>query len=375
MPRAGKGPRLYLRAARRNAAGIITHPAVWIIRDRGRDQSTGCGRADRDGAEKEFAAYLARKHISASAIGRRHPASIPVADVLGLYARDIAPTHTRPHETAARIAQLIAFFGNDLLSNLNGTRCRAYAAQRAGKSAARRELQDLRAAINHHRREGLCSEVVGVWLPPPDRPRDRWLTRSEAAKLILSCWRYREAQKFRATNRFTRRHVARFILIGLYTGTRASLICGAALEPSKVTGWIDLGRGVFYRRPAGARETKKRAPTVPLPAPLLAHLRRWQRQGQSFAVEWNGDPVQDVDRAFRGAVRDCGLAGKVTPHTLRHTAATWQMQAGTDPWEAAGYLGMSVETLLRRYGHHHPQHMEGARDALRRHRGVARAAG
>ena len=32
-----------------------------------------------------------------------------------------------------------------------------------------------------------------------------------------------------------------------------------------------------------------------------------------------------------------GLEG-VSPHTLRHTAATWLMQAGTDVWQASGFL-------------------------------------
>ncbi|MEH2510440.1 hypothetical protein V1291_001794 [Nitrobacteraceae bacterium AZCC 1564] len=36
------------------------------------------------------------------------------------------------------------------------------------------------------------------------------------------------------------------------------------------------------------------------------------------------------------------------------------MQAGTDPWQAAGYLGMSLEVLLNTYGHHHPDHMSDA---------------
>ena len=36
------------------------------------------------------------------------------------------------------------------------------------------------------------------------------------------------------------------------------------------------------------------------------------------------------------------------------------MQNGTDPWQAAGYLGMSVETLLKVYGHHHPDYLSDA---------------
>jgi integrase len=54
------------------------------------------------------------------------------------------------------------------------------------------------------------------------------------------------------------------------------------------------------------------------------------------------------------------LSGRVTPHTLRHTAATWLMRAGGDRWEAAGFLGMSVEMLDRVYGYHHPDHLRTA---------------
>jgi integrase len=156
--------------------------------------------------------------------------------------------------------------------------------------------------------------------------------------------------------------------VALYTGTRASAVCGAALQTTVGHGWVDLDRGVFYRRPAGRRETKKRQPPVPLPDQLLAHLRRWRRRGQRFAVEWNGDPVQRVNKAFANVVSAAGLGDDVTPHVLRHTAATWLMQAGTDLWEAAGYLGMTVEMLSQRYGHHHPDHLAGAKQAFTRHR-------
>ena len=40
------------------------------------------------------------------------------------------------------------------------------------------------------------------------------------------------------------------------------------------------------------------------------------------------------------------------------------MQAGVDKWEAAGFLGVSVEMLDRVYGHHHPDHLRTAARAI-----------
>ncbi len=74
--------------------------------------------------------------------------------------------------------------------------------------------------------------------------------------------------------------------------------------------------------------------------------------------------MKSVKTGFAHAVAIAGLEGKVTPHTLRHTAATWLMQLGVPIWQAAGYLGMSVQTLERTYGHHHPDYMRGAAEAI-----------
>jgi hypothetical protein len=40
------------------------------------------------------------------------------------------------------------------------------------------------------------------------------------------------------------------------------------------------------------------------------------------------------------------------------------MQAGVGKWEAAGFLGMTVEMLDRVYGHHHPDHLKAAARAI-----------
>jgi integrase len=233
-------------------------------------------------------------------------------------------------------------------------------------AAARRELEDLRAAINHHRREGLCSEIVSVVLPPRANARERWLTRSEAARLLWAAWRARQVMRDKATLRAVGRHVARFILVGLYTGTRSAAICGAALMPTVGRGHVDLEQGVFYRRAIGRRKTKKRQPPVKLPPRLLAHMRRWAARGLSTkaVVEWNGKPVASVRKGFEAAVRAADLGADVTPHILRHTCATWLMQGGVDLWHAAGFLGMTVQQLEAGYGHHHPDYQEQAVAAL-----------
>jgi hypothetical protein len=44
----------------------------------------------------------------------------------------------------------------------------------------------------------------------------------------------------------------------------------------------------------------------------LPHLRRWKRSGQRFAIEWNGEAVQSVDKAFANVVADAGLGDDVT---------------------------------------------------------------
>ena len=365
MPAEYKGPRLWLRKARRDRRGRTTHRAVWLILDGEYQESTGCGRDDRVGAETALETYLASKRVKATRARPRDPDQIPVADVLALYGTEVASGHARPRETAQRIERLLAFFGDKMLSAINGNLCREFVKTRSTPTAAREDLVVLRSAINHHREEGHCEKIVSVVLPDKPVGRQRWCTRSEAAKLLWAAWRFRERQRGGLTDRRTRRHVARFILVGLYTGTRASAVCAAALEPIEGKGWIDLDKGIFYRRPAGARETKKRRPPVPLPGRLLAHLRRWKRLGQRFAVEWNGAAVKDCDKAFRNVARAAGLPD-VTPHILRHTAATWQMQLGTDPGQAAEFLGMTLKTLIDNYWHHHPDYLSGPRDAFDR---------
>jgi integrase len=374
MPRSAKGARLWLEPEERNTDGKIVRHAGWVVRDGARKVRTGCARANRQGAEQALSEYIAKKYAVPRDRGR-HPSQILVLDVLNIYLTDKAPKHADPSITKARVMTLARWWGGKTLAEVNGTSCREYVAHRTAQprraakpdvtgnparmvtaAGARRELEDLRSAINHHRTEGLCSEFVGVALPDKNDPKEDWLTRSEAARLIWAAWRARQKIGQGITDRDVGRHVARFMLVGFYTGTRHGAICSAALTPAVGRGYVDTERGVFYRRRQGARQTKKRQPPVRLPARLLAHLRRWERLGISrhAVVEWNGKPVASVRKSFAAAARSAGIDRHITPHICRHTAATWAMQQGADIWQVAGWLGMSAEVLERVYGHHHP---------------------
>jgi site-specific recombinase XerD len=63
-----------------------------------------------------------------------------------------------------------------------------------------------------------------------------------------------------------------------------------------------------------------------------------------------------------------GLGDDVTPHVLRHTAATWLMQTGTDMMVAGKFLGMTTRTLESTYAHFRPDHLAAAKAAFTAHR-------
>lgn len=374
MPRHSKGARLWWRDDYRDKAGKIVRKGAWVIIDGGKHHATGCARDEVERAEELLAAHIGTKYRPDRRL--RDIEQISVSDVLAVHVDDTYERQANKAKFKERVKRLNAWWGPKMLSEVTGETCRAYAATRGTPGGARRDLEDLRAAINHHAKEGLHRGIVGVWLPPKGPPRDRWLTRSEAAKLIWYCWRFHESQrrwrgpdkgKTLPTDKRPLQHVARFILIGLYTGTRAAAIASASPYRADGRSYVDLDRGIFYRLADGQRATNKRQPPVPLPANLLAHLRRWKRKGiaASHFVEFNGKPIKSVTTGFRSAVDGAKLGEEVTPHTLRHTAATWLMQNGVPIWEAAGFLGMSPEMVERTYGHHHPDHLRIAAAGFR----------
>jgi len=376
MPRPSKGARLYVKRLKGRAP-------VYVIRDGAKEISTGCSVNDVERAQECLRDYLATNYRPDT--GERSLAAINCADVMMLYFRDI-PADSPSRETIKyHIKALNAYWGDKSLADVKGSTCREYVSRRTNSSTsakeltlaasrsvasstARQELKTFQAAINHWHRESPLEAVPKVTLPKAESRRERWLTRNEVAALLKACRRLsREGRKAaKGATQFTNySHVARFILIGVYTGTRHDRIVRLQWAASKRHGHIDVSRRIVFRRGSDERETSKRSPPVQVPQRLQSHLSRWHAAelGGLSVIHHNGQPVLKMRRAWNTVRAASGLGEDVTPHTLRHTAASWLLwgreakgaRPATKPltiWETAEVIGADATTVSRVYGHH-----------------------
>jgi integrase len=341
MSRRNQGPRL--RWLEKRKCFYIT----WTEQGRSRERSTGT--AEREKAEIVFAEWL---QLRGRRDGPSDPATVLVTDVLNHYLHHRGPKVAAPERIAYAALELTDFFEGNTLAEVTSTTCGRYAEKRERSAGTiRRELSVLRAAINYAHRAGLITRPVAVELPERPAPRDRWLARQEAARLLRA-----------ARTPQARLYMPLFILLGVYTGRRKQAIL--SLRWSQV----DLEAERINFEIAGRRRTNKKRGVIPIPPRLLPHLRRARKRGTDlgYVLHIDGKRIGDIKRGFAAACDRAGLEG-VSPHTLRHTAATWIARDGTTSLEdAADYLSMSEETLRNVYRHHHPDFLRGAAESIGR---------
>jgi integrase len=402
MPRPSKGARVYKMPARKG------HSECYVIRDlidrkRVDTPCTGSGKTDFTEAEKQLKVYLTGKHDPEA--GRNGDANkIKLADAISVYALKRVPKLARPDAIKKRLDTVNEKLGDLFIGQIDGGVQEEYADNRAdevveawaakGKdkdpdecyAAPRRELEDMAAAINYfgrHKRGGVQAVFRPV-LPDANPAHTRWLTRSEAAKLVWKAWTIREDRHGHGrhgmighnsegsaeagSGRRTGKHIARLILIGLYTGTRKSPMIDAALLPTIGRSYVDLDRGIFQRLAFGKQENNKRQPTVPIPPKLLMHMRRWKRLGISnhSVIEWQGNAIKAIAHRSWKAIREAAGFPDVRMHTLRHTAISWYLRASVPIETVSDYCGVSVNIIRSVYKHHLPGNFDALMTAAGR---------
>ena len=366
MPQKRKPPRLWLRTETR--AGRTTRS--WIIIDGTTHVRTGCLEDQVADAERKLAEHIAAKFTPQ---GGGRASEILISEVLLVYEAEKADGTADPKRTRATIERMNDYMGDKPVAQIRGKLCRAYAAHRETATGARRDLEVLRAAVKHYHKEYGLDVMPAFTLPDKSVPRERFLTRSEAAALLWACLGWEKVDDNWLRRRYHRgSHLARLVLIGLYTGTRPGAIKALQWISNTTGGWADLDRGVIFRRAEGERVAhNKRKPPVKMARRLLAHMKRWKRMdgwtdqqaGYRYIVHYYGAPITKENKAFRSAIAAAGLGEDVTPHILRHTRGTWLANSGVPSGQAASSLGLTTDEYERTYLHNDPSFQQDAADA------------
>lgn len=176
-------------------------------------------------------------------------------------------------------------------------------------------------------------------LPIADR-RICWLTREEAARLISEL----------------PPHLAAMARFSLATGLRESNVCRLEwnqVDVERRTGWIHADQA-----------KSKRAIAVPLNADAMVVLREQQGLHPRWVFPYRGRPLRRANNeGWHAALQRVGLEG-IRWHDLRHTWASWHVQAGT-PLAALKELGgWASLTMVLRYAHLATDHLAEHADRI-----------
>lgn len=220
----------------------------------------------------------------------------------------------------------------------------AYARKRkVAPSTLRLELSLLRAAWNHGLKRGYitASDLPNLGpLPDPSPPRERWLSDAEVDRLFAIA-RHRP-------------RVWMFLHLALETAARRTAIQELTWDQ------VDWDAGVIHYLKPGERQSRKRKASVPISKTLLPVLREAQAHAtDEFVIGAGGN----VNEALAAAAAKAKVNG-VTPHVLRHTAATRMARAGVSLWIIAKVLGNTVEQVEKVYAKYQPGMAREAVEAI-----------
>jgi integrase len=184
--------------------------------------------------------------------------------------------------------------------------------------------------------------VPVINLLPEDNARIRWITKSEALRLLNEL-----PEHLRDAAEFT-----------LETGLRASNITGLEWQ------WINVG----YRHAFIPKKYMKngRALALPLNDKAIEILKRQVGKHPVYVFTYNGQRIKYKlsTPAWKKALKRAGIED-FRWHDLRHTWASWHVMNGTSIRELMDLGGWSSYSIVLRYAHLSSAHLLEAANRLK----------
>ncbi len=214
-------------------------------------------------------------------------------------------------------------------------------AEKVKNSSVNRVMEVVRAVLRKASNEWEWLDRVPRirMLPEPNR-RVRWITQEEAGRLIA----------------VLPKHLVPVVKFSLETGLRRSNVTG--LEWSQ----IDLIRRTAWIHPDQAKTRK--AIAVPLSAAAVIVIREQIGKHSTHVFSYHGNPLVQVNtKAWRNTLAKVGIEN-FRWHDLRHTWASWHVQAGTPLHVLQELGGWECVEMVRKYAHLSSEHLTEYVDRL-----------
>jgi integrase len=236
---------------------------------------------------------------------------------------------------------IIAWFDEHLkgqpLSNITREvieELRALKAEETSQSTANRHMALLRALLRKAAADWNVIEAAPkVPMYTIEQPEPRWITRAQFDRL---------AKKLPP-------HLRDMAQFTVATGLRMRNVTHLTWDR------VDLKRRHVWI--PGSRAKAGKPIAVPLNDDAIAILKRWKGQHEERVFVFRGKPVDDANGAtFKAAAASVGLP-ELRWHDLRHTWASWHIQAGTPPHVLQDLGAWASYEMVRRYGHMSSAHL------------------
>lgn len=141
----------------------------------------------------------------------------------------------------------------------------------------------------------------------------------------------------------------------LRTGSRLSEITGLK------TGDINFETGIVNITLYKTNDIKPHPMSEELRQILKKHFDSLENKLGWFFPHSSGHRLtrDNIEYAVEVGLKAAGIQTRLSPHSIRHTAASWSAQAGFKEYQIAALTGHTNPHHLRRYMHLDPEHLKG----------------
>lgn len=238
-----------------------------------------------------------------------------------------------------RIHNIKKFFGHYYPDQINRPLCRAYGHFRqVSNTTVKNELSILRCAIRWNN-----PQTKAIFeLPAPNAPRDIRITKDEYKTLLKHA---------------NSPHIKLFVILAIATAGRVS----ALLE-------LTWDRVNFEKKQiqlsTGDHKNKRRA-LVPMTENLREALEEaYIARTSDYVIEYGSKKINSIRKGFKETAKKAGL-DHISPHVLRHSAASWMAEGGIPMAEIAQYLGHTNPSITYKvYARYSPDYLREAASVL-----------